>query len=108
MRLNEKLEKLAGKNDSGVVVSVWSWPDGSWGAGIVLIDRAKARQQGLPAAMLPEQNAPLWNHNFGFLGGVNEMGHSPEDAVEALEETLCRLRREKQAGRRPMACLVEA
>lgn len=102
MCLSKKLESLAGWADSGVVVSVWPWFDGSWGAGIVLTNRALAEEQGLLAAFLPEQKSPLWNYNFGFLGGVNEMGNSPEEAVDMLQETLHLMKQElslkRQAG----------
>lgn len=100
MCLNKKLESLAGQADSGVVVSVWPWSDGSWGAGIVIVNRSLAEEQGLLAAFLPEQKVPLWNYNFGFLGGVNEMGNSPEEAVDMLQETLCLMKQELSLKKR--------
>jgi hypothetical protein len=83
-----EVEQLVGDPDYDAIVNVWSWPDGGWMAGIIVIDKEGCRQQNLLAAVLDEAEGPLklfWNMFDGFASpGLNAHGMTAEEAVQNL------------------------
>lgn len=82
----QKVERMVGNPDYAVVFSVWPWPDGGWMAGVALLDKEWAEEQGLPETILEleEDNDPSWNVCDGFQNGINVHATSPQKAIEAL------------------------
>ena len=83
-----KVEKIIGAPDYAVVFSVWPWPDGGWMAGICLINKGYAEEQGLPRRICRlnelQLNNVKWGVVDGFQDGINVHAPTPNEVIDEL------------------------
>lgn len=86
------LDRLAGNPDYAVCVMTWPWPDGGWMAGIALISRSWAEEQGMPKIILDlfEEHNPVWTVYSGFHNGINVHSTDAPGAVKELAAEIAR------------------
>ena len=82
---DQMIEEIAGAPDYAVILNIWTWPDGGWMAGCIVVDVGWGKAQGLVAIKaLYETEDESWDMYDGFAHGRNAHGSTKEEAVRDL------------------------